>query len=268
MRRNRLRTDQGFTLIELLVVIAIIAVLMGILMPSLRAAREQAKRSVCMGNLKQIHLAMVMYADTYDQKVPPSSFTGGRDSMPWQTYNAYSVTTSQEYGQHIMSGPRNLAYLYEAKLVGDAEIFYCPDAQHIITSPHGEYRSRHDSYSDAAHPWPWNTIGDHRVRTGYNYFPQSRIKETVQKWQLPKYTNSLMNLTARHTVVTELLHERKLLPHGSYGRLKRAKGVNALFGDGHVNFSTNQEAFVDELWVENPGNHPVNFRRILTYVDP
>jgi len=54
---------RGFTLIELLVVIAIIALLMAILMPALNRARELGRRTVCMGNLKQMALAWVMYAD-------------------------------------------------------------------------------------------------------------------------------------------------------------------------------------------------------------
>ncbi|NIP25933.1 MAG: prepilin-type N-terminal cleavage/methylation domain-containing protein [Phycisphaerae bacterium] len=57
---------RGFTLIELLVVIAIIALLMAILMPALNRARELGRRSVCLGNLKQLALAWVMYADEND----------------------------------------------------------------------------------------------------------------------------------------------------------------------------------------------------------
>ena len=54
---------RGFTLVELLVVIAIIALLMAILMPALNRARELGRRTVCGGNLKQLALAWVMYAD-------------------------------------------------------------------------------------------------------------------------------------------------------------------------------------------------------------
>ncbi|MHC4693082.1 MAG: type II secretion system protein, partial [Planctomycetota bacterium] len=57
---------RGFTLVELLVVIAIIALLMAILMPALNRARELGRRSVCLGNLKQLALAWVMYADEND----------------------------------------------------------------------------------------------------------------------------------------------------------------------------------------------------------
>jgi len=60
---------KAFTLIELLVVIAIIAILMAILMPVLQQAREQGMRAVCHGNLKDLMLAWIMYADENDGKI-------------------------------------------------------------------------------------------------------------------------------------------------------------------------------------------------------
>jgi len=63
------RQCQAFTLIELLVVIAIIATLMAIIVPSLRSAKEQAYRVVCMNNIRQLTLAWVAYADRNDGRL-------------------------------------------------------------------------------------------------------------------------------------------------------------------------------------------------------
>ncbi|HEX8550032.1 MAG TPA: DUF1559 domain-containing protein [Abditibacteriaceae bacterium] len=66
------RTNKGFTLIELLVVIAIIAILASILFPVFARARENARRSSCQSNLKQIGLAALQYNQDNDERVVPS----------------------------------------------------------------------------------------------------------------------------------------------------------------------------------------------------
>lgn len=60
---------RGFTLIELLVVIAIIAILMSILMPALKRAKEQGKRAACLSNMKSLVLVWLMYADDNDDRI-------------------------------------------------------------------------------------------------------------------------------------------------------------------------------------------------------
>ncbi|MCC7519009.1 MAG: DUF1559 domain-containing protein [Verrucomicrobiae bacterium] len=73
----------GFTLIELLVVVAIIAILAALLMPSLKSARESARRSKCMSNLRQIGAATMLYANDNDSSFPLyTKSSGGEGANP------------------------------------------------------------------------------------------------------------------------------------------------------------------------------------------
>ena len=65
------RTARGFTLIELLVVIAIIGLLVSILVPSLRTAKQLAQQAVCKSNVRSISLAQVLYCSDNDDKLAP-----------------------------------------------------------------------------------------------------------------------------------------------------------------------------------------------------
>ncbi len=70
-------TRKGFTLIELLVVIAIIAILAAILFPVFARAREKARQSSCLSNVKQIVTATMMYVQDYDETLPMRYFNSG-----------------------------------------------------------------------------------------------------------------------------------------------------------------------------------------------
>lgn len=72
---RRAAKSTGFTLIELLVVIGIIAILAGLLLPSLSRAKERAKSAMCLNNLKQMGLSLIMYADE-NEVYPPGRQAG------------------------------------------------------------------------------------------------------------------------------------------------------------------------------------------------
>ncbi|MBN1347591.1 MAG: DUF1559 domain-containing protein [Phycisphaerae bacterium] len=88
-------TRRSFTLIELLVVVAVIALLISILVPSLKAARDRAKATVCMSNLHQMGLALTMYGMDYKEAIPPSDcpFADSPEGSWWlHSLQPYSKT--------------------------------------------------------------------------------------------------------------------------------------------------------------------------------
>lgn len=84
---NRLKTraQSAFTLIELLVVIAIIAIRAAILFPVFAQAREKARQTACLSNMKQIGLAIMQYTQDYDETYPMKLYD---DSKGWETARA------------------------------------------------------------------------------------------------------------------------------------------------------------------------------------
>ena len=75
---------RGFTLIELLITIAIIAILAGMLLPGLSAARTAAGRTSCSGNMKQVFSGIAMYNLDNDDYMPSFVGTYGYHGISWQ----------------------------------------------------------------------------------------------------------------------------------------------------------------------------------------
>ena len=113
---RRQGSGSGFTLIELLVVISIIALLIGILLPALSAARKTAKTSACLSQLKQMGVATYGYAADYDAVLPLSQDSAGTFNFSHLLANYMGVkgTSFSTQGNAAASGVR--------------DIFFCPEA--------------------------------------------------------------------------------------------------------------------------------------------
>jgi prepilin-type N-terminal cleavage/methylation domain-containing protein/prepilin-type processing-associated H-X9-DG protein len=109
----RIETRRGFTLIEVLVVISIIAVLIGLLLPAVQAARESARRVQCTNNIKQLGLAVHQYVDSTGVLPPSMVLAGTGTKVAWSNGWSIHMRILPAIGQQNSFNALNFSVAYQ-----------------------------------------------------------------------------------------------------------------------------------------------------------
>ena len=121
MKKREYERSRGFTLIELLVVIAIIGILAAIMFPVFARAREKARQVSCISNLKQLGLAALMYADSWDERFPPFYYETLSPEGEWH-YQYWYALEEGSYPDYTYNFDRGLLMPF----IGTDKLLRCP----------------------------------------------------------------------------------------------------------------------------------------------
>ncbi|MGI4792440.1 MAG: DUF1559 domain-containing protein [Janthinobacterium lividum] len=130
-QHKQLSRDTGFTLLELLVVIAIIAILAAILFPVFQKVRQNARRTACLSNLKQIGLALTQYVQDSDEKYPQEHPSTGNPAV--DDDNGQLEGAGDDYGSPFQKVMPYVAGGSNPNSSLNQQLFVCPDDP----DPHG-----------------------------------------------------------------------------------------------------------------------------------
>jgi prepilin-type N-terminal cleavage/methylation domain-containing protein len=209
---------RGFTLIELLVVIAIVAVLLALLLPALGSARTSAQRTVCLSNLRQVHLSFYSYAMEQGGYVP-IGYRGGRkqwNSMIWSaTVHRFTL----------------FGLLYPGYMPTQPTVFFCPSE----TDPRSMFNT-------AENPWPPGPAGDpdKHVYAGYGSRPQFHLPDDPADYGTGNHVMPRLRDLEARAIFADLTATPDRVD------TRHQRGINVLHDDGSARWVA-RELFDDSL---------------------
>lgn len=139
--RQGFRGRRAFTLVDVLVSIAVIMVLISLMMPALTKATETAHRVVCSSNVRQIGIAMLMYANDNKDQIPPTTFYDPARNRAEQMLilRLSGVSSAPRDFDPATAGWDGLGLLFHAEYLDTAVCYYCPS--HTGAHPLSEYKA-------------------------------------------------------------------------------------------------------------------------------
>ena len=248
IRSLRAGTARAFTLIELLVVVAIISLLAAILFPVFSRARENARRTTCASNEKQMGLGFVQYAQDYDETFP-TSFSDDPTAIA-KLQESWDLLISPYLGQKVQLNSG----------AGLGQILQCPDDNNIriygnsarsYSVVWGVYVSYAVGAQDGSFAGPYVASGP---ASNYQYYSRGRrlsefpaVATTLMLTENPAndqntadFNNNNMEGKAQQASVGSPNLQASLMNNDVVGNPYHEGGWNYLFVDGHVKWELPQ----------------------------
>jgi prepilin-type N-terminal cleavage/methylation domain-containing protein len=251
--------NRAFTLVELLVVIAIIAILAALLLPVLNSAKKKGQRARCMNNLRQIGIAVGVYASEYNDSLPQVNTANNLDPAPLSANAAWDLPCTMADGlgncQPSAYGAATIPNVYRRML-------YCPGGviQDLPIAGDADYWWRYDyaiakEHRTTGYSWLVSRNGTSDYSAGAHaatFNTALPARAYVKKLSVP-WTNSVN--TSDSEMVTDIIVSQGMgdmsdsfsgvgtwaskaaLPYGlssSHMATKTPSGENILFQDTHV----------------------------------